>query len=67
MKTANNTLIDENSVGTGLVVGNNTMFIWNGEAPPVVGWTGTINGISSANIAKINGIPIANIAKVNGI
>ena len=32
-----------------------------------IGWEGTINGISSANIAKINGIPIANIAKINGV
>ena len=31
------------------------------------GWKGIINGISSANIAKINGIPIANIAKINGV
>lgn len=39
---------------------------YSGAAPPA-GWTGTINGIPSANIAKINGIPIANISKINGV
>lgn len=40
--------------------------VYYSEAAPS-GWTGTINGISSANIAKINGIDIANISKVNGV
>lgn len=31
------------------------------------GWTGTINGISSANISKVNGISLSVINKINGI
>lgn len=67
MKTVNNILTGENPSGTGLVVSNNTLGVWDAEEAPVVGWTGTINGVSSVNITKINGISIANIAKVNGV
>lgn len=63
MKIINNILAKENPSGTGLVIANNVLSIW--DAPSEPGWTGKINGVT--NPAKINGIPVANIAKVNGI